>query len=433
MDNHLTYTFRVRLRIGLTIGAGLQSEPFQPIGTPATPAPPTLTDQETAGSIGAVSLTWPEVDANGPGPVRYTVLKQQLSDAPVHEHPDPRLRQHQPDVRRQAYSYSVVATNDNGKGVSSAPGPATQWRATGKPASWGAWSVLPTGSNNQARASFSVPPSRGAESLVRIYVDGTKVQQVAATGKTDQLFDVPNNLTSHSVMLEVCNEELACSQSAAQPVQTYGPLVTAHIHSITPTVDVTRISWTIEVDSNGDEATLTVTSDQGRNETFTVPVGVSTVTTQAVQLDFQQTENVTVTLSDGSPARGPVSATSSATTEPPPPPALTLIKGAACNDDPAMGLPKCDTGTCRAPTARTRPVPCSYIDVQNCTRGRRVFCSFDGSPYYYGRLQLQRPDTDQLLLRQGRTRSDGPSAPTATSPAEATPLIWCHPLERNRV
>ena len=138
-----------------------------------------------------------------------------------------------------------------------------------------------------------------------IYVDGTKVQQVAATGKTDQLFDVPNNLTSHSVMLEVCNEELACSQSAAQPVQTYGPLVTAHIHSITPTIDVTRISWTIEVDSNGDEATLTVTSDRGRNETFTVPVGVSTVTTQAVQLDYQQTENVTVTLSDGTPVRGP--------------------------------------------------------------------------------------------------------------------------------
>ena len=228
LDNHTKYTFRVRLRNALTIGAGLISEPFQPIGTPGTPAPPTLTDQETAGSIGAVSLTWPEVDANGPGPVRYTVLKNNSPMPQLHEHPDPRLRQHQPGVRRsRPTSYSVVATNDNGKGVSSAQGPATQWRATGKPASWGSWSVLPTGSNNQARASFTVPPTRGAESLVRIYVDGTKVQQVAATGKTDQLFDVPNNLTSHSVMLEVCNEELACSQSAAQPVQTYGPLVTA--------------------------------------------------------------------------------------------------------------------------------------------------------------------------------------------------------------
>ena len=100
LDNHAKYTFRVRLRNALTIGAGLISEPFQPIGTPGTPAPPTLTDQETAGSIGAVSLTWPEVDANGPDRLRYTVLQQRLCDAPVHEHPDPRLRQHQPDVRR---------------------------------------------------------------------------------------------------------------------------------------------------------------------------------------------------------------------------------------------------------------------------------------------------------------------------------------------
>ena len=49
-----------------------------------------------------------------------------------------------------------VATNDNGKGVTSAQGPATQWRATGKPASWGAWSVLPTGNNNEAKAEFFV-------------------------------------------------------------------------------------------------------------------------------------------------------------------------------------------------------------------------------------------------------------------------------------
>ena len=195
----------------------------------------------------------------------------------------------------------MVATNANGKGVSSAPGPATQWRATGKPASWGSWSVLPTGSNNQARASFTVPPTRGAESVVRVYVDGTKVQQVAVTGKTDQLFDVPNNLTSHSVMLEVCNEELECSQSAAQPVQTYGPLVAAHIHSITPTVDVTRISWTIEVDSNGDEATLTVTSDQGRSETFTVPVGVSTSMVQEIRV----TSTVGVMLWRWAATRGP--------------------------------------------------------------------------------------------------------------------------------
>ncbi len=238
LDNHVKYTFRVKLRIGLTIGAGLISDGFQPIGAPGTPASPTLTDQESAGSIGAVSLTWPEVDPNGPGPVRYTVLKDGSPMPNCTNIPTRGCDSTNLTYDGTIYQYSVVATNAGGKGVSSAPGPATPWHATGRPASWGAWSLVPTGSNNQARASFSVPASRGADSVVRIYVDGTKVQQVAATGKTDQLFDVPNNLTPHTVMLEVCNEDLECSQSAPQPVQTFGPLVAAHIHSITPSVDV---------------------------------------------------------------------------------------------------------------------------------------------------------------------------------------------------
>ena len=299
-----------------------------------------------------------------------------------------------------------MATNDNGKGVSSAPGPATQWRATGKPASWGAWSVLPTGSNNQARASFTVPPSRGAESLVRIYVDGTKVQQVATTGKTDQLFDVPNNLTSHSVMLEVCNEELACSQSAAQPVQTYGPLVTAHIHSITPTVDVTRISWTIEVDSNGDEATLTVTSDQGRNETFTVPVGVSTVTTQAVQLDYQQTENVTVTLSDGSPARGPGLGHQLRHDRAAPAAGRDPDQGCGVQRRPGhRSARRATPASAAADSARTPS--CAFVHIVLTTRelaapAPTVYCSVNDGRGRSLRLLNANVDTDRILLRQAR-------------------------------
>jgi large repetitive protein len=223
-------------------------------------------------------------------------------------------------------------------------------------------------------------------------------------------------------MLEVCNEELSCSQSAAQPVQTYGPLVTAHIHGITPTVDVTRISWTIEVDSNGDEATLTVTSDQGRNETFTVPVGVSTVTTQAMELGFQQTENLTVTLADGAPARGPVAASSSATTEPPPPPALTLIKGAACNDDPAMGLPRCNVGN--LPGADCTDPSCAVlnIDIQNFTRGD-IYCSFDNSPYYYGPFNYNGQTPTNFYFGKAGREVTG-RCTNGDESAEATPLLW---------
>ena len=69
------------------------------------------------------------------------------------------------------------------------------------------------------------------------------------------------------------------------------------------------------------------------------------ITTQPMDFGYQQTETVTVTLSDASPGRGLVSGTNSATTEPPPPPTLvTLSKGLPCNDDPAAGLPQCNTG-----------------------------------------------------------------------------------------
>jgi hypothetical protein len=222
--------------------------------------------------------------------------------------------------------------------------------------------------------------------VVRVYVDGAKVQQVSAKGESAATFDVPDNLAPHNVMLEVCNEE-ACSQSAVQPVQTFGPLVAANIHGITPIIDVTRIAWTLEVDSNGDAATVTVTSDRGRDETFTVPVGVSSFTTQAIELDYEQTETVTVTLSDGSPARGPVVRTTSATTESPPAPSVVASRGAACNDDPAANLQPCDTGLIAGPPCTDASCAFVHIALSNWRSdvpGTAVYCEVnnaDGRSY----------------------------------------------------
>ena len=249
---------------------------MQPIGTPFTPVQPTLTDQETAGSSGAVSLSWPAVDANGPLPVRYTVFRDGVALPACTNILKRGCDNAGLAYNGHVYLYSVRATNANGKGNTSATGPTTPWRATGKPASWGGWSLLPTGNNNEAKATFTVPASRGSESQVRVYADGVKVQQLAGAGDLEAVFEVANNLGPHSVMLEVCNEGGACTQSSVQNVQTYGPITQSNIHGITPTINVTSIAWTIEVDSNGDPATVTVTSDRGRNEQFNVPVGVST-------------------------------------------------------------------------------------------------------------------------------------------------------------
>ena len=100
LDNHVQYVFEVVARNLFTFGTGLKSEPFQPVGKPFTPPPPTLTDQETAGSAGAVTLTWPEVDANGPTPVRYTVYRDNEPISACRDLQRPGLRQHQPDLQR---------------------------------------------------------------------------------------------------------------------------------------------------------------------------------------------------------------------------------------------------------------------------------------------------------------------------------------------
>jgi len=347
LDNNKKYKFTVVPRNGFIPGGSLTSDAFQPVGPPGTPAPPTVTNQETAGSVGAVSLTWPDVDPNGPREVRYTVFRDGSKLVACSG-----IVNNACDVSGMAYdghvySFTVQATNKSGAGAVSLMGPPAQWRAVGKPASWSAWSLLPTGNNNEAKASFTVPSSRGAESSVRVYVDGAKVQQFAGTGQESATFNVTNNLGPHAVTLEVCNEGGACTQSSTQPVQTYGPIAPANIHAVTPVIggpDGRVITWSIEVDSNGDPATVTVTSDQGRQEEFQVPVGVSTVTTQPREFGYQTTETVTVTLADASPDRGSATATNSATTSPPPPPSVSIAIGAKCNDSPGSTIQPCNTG-----------------------------------------------------------------------------------------
>ncbi|MBF4769105.1 fibronectin type III domain-containing protein [Nocardioides agariphilus] len=381
LDNHRTYVFTVRPRNAF--GVSLTSAPFQPVGTPQTPAPPTLTDQETAGSAGAVSLTWPRVDANGPEPVRYTVYRDNRKIAACNGIKTPNCDSANMVYDGHVYSFAVMATNAGGK--SSPIGPETQWRATGKPVSWGSWQLSATGQNNQARAKFTVPSSRGAESLVRIYVDGVRVRQLQGLGDQSETFDVPDNLSAHDVYLEVCNEGGACTQSSTKSVQTYGPLNQGQIHDVRANVNVRSISWTIEVDSNGDPAVLHVTSDQGRDEQFNLPIGVTTVTTQTLELDYDQTENVTVTLVDRDPDRGPASVNASATTERRPPATVAGSRGASCSDDPGAGLPACTSADAGAGGPGCTSSACAFVHLKLGgwrldVPGTAVFCSVENGP-----------------------------------------------------
>ena len=152
------------------------------------------------------------------------------------------------------------------------------------------------------------------------------------------------------------------------------------------------------MDSNGDPATVTVTSDQGRNEQFTVPVGVSTITTQPMDFGYQQTETITVTLSDAAPGRGPVSGTNSATTEPPPPP--TVVRQQGCGVQRRPGARPASRAT---PAAAARQLYGRLVRL-------RTSCCTDWRPVDRGTAVFRRVDT----VHGGRDLTTRPTRDYAT-------------------
>jgi hypothetical protein len=95
-----------------------------------------------------------------------------------------------------------------------------------------------------------------------------------------------------------------------------------------------------------------------------------------MDIGYQTTETVTVTLTDASPARGPATQTNSGTTEPPPPPVIEASRGALCSDDSAAGRQPCRVaGTDGDPTNCT-DVTCGFVHIKlsNWDPDTPVYC-----------------------------------------------------------
>ena len=319
LDNNRQYAFTVAAENDFDIGESRTSATFQSVGPPGTPAAPTITDQQTPGDTGAVTLTWPAVNPNGPTPVLYTVLRNGTALPTCTAITATQCDNAGMAYDGTVYQYAVRATNKNGDGKTT-DGPPASWSAVGKPATWGSWTVGPTGQNAQGTATFEVPASRGGQSRVRVYVAGGVAKEFDGRGPQTQSFGTPTNDGPYAVQLEVCNESGACERSTTQNVQTYGPLTNSHVLSVKANVDHTKVSWTVTVDANGDPATVRVRSGE-RDQSFNANgVDVSTFTTSTVDIGYSTTENVTVTISDTSPNRGTGTKTGTVRTEDPPPP-----------------------------------------------------------------------------------------------------------------
>ena len=358
LDNNNTYAFTVAAENDFDIGEARTSATFQSVGPPGRPAAPTVTDQKTPGDSGAVTLTWPAVDPNGPTPVRYTVLRDGRPLPACTAITATRCDNSGMTYDGTEYRYAVRAVNKNGEGRTS-EGPASTWSAVGQPEAWGSWSVAPTGQNAQGTASFTVPDSRGGQSRVRILVGDSPARELEARGQRTETFGVPTNDGPYPVTLEVCNESGACERSTTQNVQTYGPFSDNSIISATSQGErvgpnLWRVRWTITVDTNGDPAQLAVRgavagTAGARNESYRLDgVDVQTITTGWQDVPAENSEILRVVLSDSSPPRAAVEKSFRYNAPPRDNPSVSIRRGTACIDPPSGGRPACNvngTGT----------------------------------------------------------------------------------------
>jgi hypothetical protein len=223
--------------------------------------------------------------------------------------------------------------------------------------------VGPTGSNQEAEVSYTVPDSRGSTSKVEILVAGLVVRTFPQqTGAASVRIPTPGNEQPYAVQLRVCNEDapVGCTLSGVQNVQTYGPLSGTPL-TIQPSVSGRSVQWTISGSSNGDPA---VVAYQVRNrgesasaiQTYRpTGVGAFSFTTPAFNTtNFSQEQEIFVTVYDDAPGnRGEREGSQKATSGPPPAPELAIGRGARCQDDnadqPACAQPfetKCTVDSC---------------------------------------------------------------------------------------
>ena len=232
---------------------------------------------------------------------------------------------------------------------------------------------------------------------MRVWVNGVVFREYDATGPRTETILTPDNHGQYPVYLDVCNEAGACSTSGTQPVQTYGPLTRVHVTNITPHVNGRKVSWSISVDANGDPASVTVSSAQRGSQTLAAGgVYVNSFELAAIDIGYDSTERLTVTISDAAPARGSGTRTAeSPSTETQPKATVTLSKGPRCNDvsgDPYCGGasdPDCNVASCAqiqidSANWTYSPMSCTFYDSDGgfASRSLGTNRSLSPGPYY---------------------------------------------------
>ncbi|MBX6750441.1 MAG: fibronectin type III domain-containing protein, partial [Micromonosporaceae bacterium] len=378
LDNNTQYTFTVIAVNAKGPGPATQVV-GQSAGAPAAPAGPTFTTVNSADATSrAVTVSWPAVSPNGPGPTTYTLTRTGGGTVVVCENvtvtscPDDGIAND-----GTIYTYTVTAANAaaaGGLGHVSPPSPGTQMEATATPDPITGFSVTPTGVDGQALVTFNAPASHGAISTTTCTWNGNSCGTWSypvggQSGITRTITGLPNGQMV-TVTLQTCNGSSGgygagtpCNTPVSATVTTYGQM---HSLSITGGGSGPNVSFTVSVNPNGKPATVRVQS-WGRDQTFTTGVGVWSQTFTD-NIGYSQSDTVTVTVSD--PGRSTLTQSATFNSEPPPP-SVTVWVGEPCG--PAVGT------QCAGDKDGDCSNTCWYIGVTTANFPGSVTCTFNSS------------------------------------------------------
>ena len=220
----------------------------QSSGKPSTPTGVTATGEaDPTGSSTPVTVTWNDVDPNGPGPVTYAVTrsgpggdKSVCTGAASTRCVDDGV-----GYDGSKYTYRVTATNKTGGPAHTSAAGSDTFEAVGEPEAWGSWSAEATGQVGQVRLTYRVPNSRGEESRVSLLDGGSSAGSISGDGSDTVTL---SNGNEHRLQLQLCNEKDSCSVSDSQTVTPYGPFENLRIDG---NANGPTINYTVAGNANG--------------------------------------------------------------------------------------------------------------------------------------------------------------------------------------
>jgi large repetitive protein len=388
LDNNSQYAFTV-IAVNAHGPGPSATVDGQSAGAPPRPPAPAFASVNSADAGSrAVTVSWPAVDPNGPGPTRYTLTRSGngtatiCADVITTSCPDDGISND-----GTVYSYTLTASNAaaaGGPNHTSSPSPASTMEATATPGPITNLSAAATGVDGQATITFDAPASHGASSTVSCtYFAGScgtwALPVGGQQGVTRTINGLPNG-QNVTLSLRDCNGSTGgagagspCNSPATTQVTTYGPMRNLNIAT---SANGTTVNFTVSVDPNGKPATVRVqTSRQDR--TFTTGVGAWSWSSSD-DVGYSANDTITVTVSDA--GRATLTGQQTQAT-PPPPPTVTVSKGAACGGG---GGSRCNSND---PDAVCVSSSCAYIRVTTANFPGPVTCTFDSERGNVGWLQ----------------------------------------------